>query len=134
MKRVLETCLYGTDLDAMEAFYGGLLGLQKQSREGDRHVFFRLDDGMLLIFNPDETVKPPPPHAFPVPTHGASGRGHVCFGAEADALDDLRRIFEDAGIAIDADFRWPNGARSVYVRDPAGNSVEFAEQRLWGFD
>ena len=41
-----------------------------------------------------------------------------------------------AGVAIEADFRWPGGdgvpgARSIYVRDPAGNSVEFAEPRLW---
>ena len=27
--------------------------------------------------------------------------------------------------------RWPNGARSIYVRDPAGNSLEFAEPALW---
>ena len=26
---------------------------------------------------------------------------------------------------------WPNGARSLYFRDPAGNSVEIAEPRLW---
>jgi len=38
-----------------------------------------------------------------------------------------------ARIAIEADFEWPGGGRSVYVRDPAGNSVEFAEARIWGF-
>ena len=51
-KRKQWTPVYGTDLDAMETFYGGLLGFEKQSREGDRHVFFRLDDSMLLVFNP----------------------------------------------------------------------------------
>lgn len=131
---VLETCLYGGDLDAMEGFYGGLVGLERQSREGDRHVFFRLSDGMLLIFNPAETVKPPSPGSrFPVPTHGAEGAGHVCFRADGATLDGWRARFEAAGIAIDADFCWPNGARSLYVRDPAGNSVEFAEPRLWNF-
>ena len=30
-----------------------------------------------------------------------------------------------------ADFQWPNGARSIYFRDPAGNSIEIAEPRLW---
>jgi catechol 2,3-dioxygenase-like lactoylglutathione lyase family enzyme len=38
-----------------------------------------------------------------------------------------------AGVAIEADFRWPNGARSIYVRDPAGTSVELAERPLWRF-
>ena len=39
---------------------------------------------------------------------------------------------EEAGVAIEADFRWPNGARSIYFRDPAGNSLEIAEPKLWG--
>ena len=26
---------------------------------------------------------------------------------------------------------WPGGGQSFYVRDPAGNSVEFAEARIW---
>ena len=37
----------------------------------------------------------------------------------------------DSGIAIESDFHWPHGPRSVYVRDPAGNSVEFADPALW---
>ena len=35
------------------------------------------------------------------------------------------------GIAIEADFEWPNGGRSIYVRDPAGNSVELADPAIW---
>ncbi len=38
---------------------------------------------------------------------------------------------EAEGVAIEADFRWPNGARSLYFRDPAGNSLECAEAKLW---
>lgn len=34
--------------------------------------------------------------------------------------------------AIEADFFWPNGARSIYFRDPSGNSIEFAEPSIWG--
>ena len=37
-----------------------------------------------------------------------------------------------AGMTIEADFRWPNGARSLYFRDPAGNSVEIVDPGLWG--
>lgn len=129
--RVLETALYAADLDAAEAFYGGILGLPRLTRHADRHVFFRLDGAMLLIFNPAETVHPPAAGALPVPPHGALGPGHVAFAADAAELDALRARLEAAGIAIEADFAWPNGARSLYVRDPAGNSVEFAEPRLW---
>ena len=128
---VLEAALYATDLDAAEAFYGRLLGLELIVRAGSRHVFFRAGPTVVLIFNPDETERPGANPDLPVPPHGARGPGHLCLAATAAALDRLVRHLEAAGVAIEADFRWPNGARSVYVRDPAGNSVEFAEPRLW---
>ena len=133
---ILETALYAADLDAAEAFYSGVIGLAKRSRAGDRHVFFGLRDAMLLVFNPAETAQPPAGGALPVPPHGAHGPGHVAFAASAAELDRWRVRLEAAGVAIEADFRWPGGdgvpgARSIYVRDPAGNSVEFAEPRLW---
>ena len=65
------------------------------------------------------------------PAHGARGSGHVCFRAEAPELDHWRVHLEHAEVAIEADFEWPGGGRSIYVRDPAGNSVEFAEPRIW---
>jgi catechol 2,3-dioxygenase-like lactoylglutathione lyase family enzyme len=131
--RILETALYAADLDAAERFYGGVLGLPRVTRAGNRHVFFRLAEAMLLVFNPAETVKPPHDPTMPVPPHGATGPGHVAFAADAAALDRWHARLTAAGVAIEADFRWPNGARSIYVRDPAGNSVELAEPRLWDF-
>lgn len=127
---ILETCLYAPDLDAAEAFYGGFLGLRRHVRAGTRHVFFRCGGQMLLIFNPDETVAEDPDAAFPVPAHGAVGPGHVCF--RCTDPEAMRAALVAANHPIDADFRWPGGARSVYTRDPAGNSVEFAEPALWG--
>lgn len=128
---ILETAIYASDLDAAEAFYGGVLGLDRISRGGNRYVFFRAGDGVFLVFNPDETAQPAAPGGLPVPVHGAHGPGHVCFRTPAADLDGLARRLAGAGVAIEADFLWPNGARSVYVRDPAGNSVEFADPSLW---
>ncbi|WP_439625657.1 VOC family protein [Shinella sp.] len=131
LEGILETALYADDLDAAEAFYGGLLGLKKITRQANRHVFFRCGAGVLLIFNPQETVVPPPAHAFPVPVHGATGPGHVCFRVPGPELDFWVEKLVEAGITIEADFCWPNGARSIYFRDPAGNSLECAEPGLW---
>ncbi len=52
LEGILETALYADDLDAAEAFYGSVLGLEKITRAGNRHVFFRCGSGVLLIFNP----------------------------------------------------------------------------------
>jgi catechol 2,3-dioxygenase-like lactoylglutathione lyase family enzyme len=131
--RVLETALYAADLDAAERFYAGVLGLERVARGGDRHVFFRCGEGMLLVFNPERTRAADPGDAATAPPHGATGPGHVCFAADAAALERWRARLAAAQVAIEADVRWPGGARSLYVRDPAGNSVEFAEPRLWGF-
>lgn len=130
---VLETVIYLQDLAAAEDFYSRLLGLTPYARAEGRHIFFKLENQMLLIFNPEATRKPAG-GSLPVPTHGASGEGHVCFSANPLGIDTWRhRLVDDMGLAIEADFEWPNGGRSIYVRDPAGNSVEFAEPRIWGF-
>jgi catechol 2,3-dioxygenase-like lactoylglutathione lyase family enzyme len=130
---ILETSLYVGSIGEARDFYGGLLGLEEVTAVEGRHVFYRCGHGMLLLFVAVETVKPPGNPKMPVPAHGATGQGHACFSATADELDLWAEAFAENGIEVEADFCWPNGARSIYVRDPSGNSVEFAEPRLWGF-
>jgi catechol 2,3-dioxygenase-like lactoylglutathione lyase family enzyme len=130
---ILESALYVTDLAAAEAFYGDVLGLERISRVEGRHVFFRCGPGVLLLFDADATRQSPPADAkLPVPSHGAHGPGHVCFAATAEEIIRWKAALAARGIAIEADFEWPGGGRSIYFRDPAGNSLEFAEPRLWG--
>ncbi|MGL4279715.1 MAG: VOC family protein [Albidovulum sp.] len=128
----LESSLYARDLDAAEAFYAGTLGLGVVMRQKGRHVFFRSGASILLVFDPRATAGGPPPDSrLPVPGHGATGPGHYCLSVAREEMDRWRAYLEASGVAIEADFLWPNGARSIYVRDPAGNSVEFAEPVLW---
>lgn len=127
---ILETSLYAEDLGAAEEFYSGLLGLRVVARVEGRHLFLRAGTGMLLVFDPRVTARPAS-GALPVPAHGARGPGHICFALGTAELAAMAERLMTAGIALEADFQWPNGARSIYVRDPAGNSVEFAEPALW---
>ena len=128
---ILETVLYAEDLDEARSFYRDTLGLLCTQEEEGRHIFFRCGDQMLLIFNPKKTIEQNSA-GIPVPPHGAFGGGHICFRATASELHHWRQRFENQGIAIEADFEWPRGGRSIYIRDPAGNSIEFAEPRIWG--
>ena len=128
---ILETALYARDLVAMEEFYSGLVRLDVIARVEGRHVFYRVGPGVLLVFNPDATEVPSGNPDLPVPVHGARGEGHVCFAASREEIEGWRQRFFAAGVEVEAEFDWPNGARSLYVRDPVGNSVEFAEPRLW---
>lgn len=128
---ILETAIYAADLGAAEAFYGGVLGLPVIVKVPGRHVFFRVGAGVLLVFNPDATEVASGNPALPVPVHGARGPGHVCFAASRQEIEGWRNRLTAAGVAVEAEFDWPNGAHSLYLRDPAGNSVEFADPRLW---
>ncbi len=130
---VLESALYVTDLGAAESFYRDILRLSVIARVDGRHVFFRCGQGVLLLFDAEATKQPPAPGAkLPVPPHGTTGQGHLCFAAEAEEIDDWKRNLVKQGVTIEADFEWPSGGRSIYFRDPSGNSIEFAEPRIWG--
>jgi catechol 2,3-dioxygenase-like lactoylglutathione lyase family enzyme len=136
---ILESAIYAEDLDAAEDFYGRVMGLDRLTRAEGRHVFFRCGQGVLLVFNPAATSTPPAADSrLPVPPHGARGQGHLCFAATADEIVSWKTHLEAHGVAIEADFHWPagkdepRGGRSIYFRDPAGNSIEFAEPRIWG--
>lgn len=131
---ILETILYADDLEEMARFYRDVLGLEPTAQPTTRQVFFRLGEQMLLIFNPNATREPLPPVGLPIPRHGMTGQGHVCFRATADEIVAWRAHLEQKGVAIESDFEWPGGGRSIYFRDPAGNSVEFAEARIWGME
>ena len=125
---ILEAVLYATDLNAIEHFYEKCLGFDKITRHSNRHVFFRCQSSVFLIFNPEETQKTSQSREF---IHGSTGPGHICFAANNDELEYWKKRFHDKGIDLESEFVWPNGARSLYIRDPAGNSIEFAEPHLW---
>lgn len=127
---LLETAIYADDIDAAETFYREVFGLTVVSKVAGRFVFFRCGAQMLLVFNPEMSMRADP--AIAIPRHGARGAGHFCFRArDAEEVGQWRDHFTALGIAIEHDHIWPNGAHSVYIRDPAGNSVEVGEAALW---
>ncbi|GGH56887.1 lactoylglutathione lyase [Frigidibacter albus] len=128
---ILETVIYGADPQAVAAFYTRLFGLEPVQSVPGRFAFLRCGGQMLLIFNPDATRDPD--HQNGIPAHGATGPGHLCFRAEtAEELEGWRARLAELGIGIEHEQVWKSGARSVYLRDPAGNSVEIAEAAIWG--
>ena len=121
---ILEAAIYAPDLDAAERFYGGLLGLERLMRAGDRHVFYRLGETILLVFNPEETPKPPPEGAPPVPPHGARGEGHVCFAASDAEITAIRARLEAAGVVPERRTNSESARRLVWtvLQELAGRS------------
>lgn len=130
---VLESALYCPDLDAAERFYHGVLGLEVLTRQVGRHVFLRCGHGVVLLFNPDATADPATPTGGPlVPRHGAHGPGHLAFRLPERDIERWQAHLAAAQVLVEAEVRWPQGGYSLYVRDPAGNSIELATAALWG--
>ena len=119
--------MYVDDLDVAERFYTDVLGLEIRDR-GELYRAFGCGDGVLLLFDPDRSSRP----GRAVPSHGARGAGHLAFGVADDELDSWRGHLEASGVAIESEVEWSSGGRSIYFRDPAGNSLELAPPTLWG--
>jgi catechol 2,3-dioxygenase-like lactoylglutathione lyase family enzyme len=132
---VLETSLYVDDLEDAERFYHDVMGLEAFAKVPGRHVFFRCGAAVLLVFHPGSTAKEVAKVGdVSIPLHGALGPGHVAFAvgdADLEAwIDRLTRHEVD----VEAEVTWPGGGRSIYFRDPAGNSLELASPRIWGIE
>ena len=125
---VIETSIYAEDLAAAEAFYAQVLGLPLLGREEGRHLFFGVGPAsMLLVFDPSVTIV-----GDVMTPHGAHGPGHVALGVATTSLDAWRERLRSHGVAIEREITWPRGGRSLYFRDPAGNSIEIITPGVWG--
>jgi catechol 2,3-dioxygenase-like lactoylglutathione lyase family enzyme len=126
IRGVYETVLYADDVRSLVGFYEATVGLRQIEAPDDHSAAFRLEDGgVLLVFDPARTSAP---GRF-VPPHGTTGDGHVAF--RVDDLDAVTDGLGDNGVEIEREITWPSGGRSIYIRDPAGNSVEFVEGEIW---
>ena len=125
---VIETSIYAEDLAAAEAFYAQVVGLPLLGREEGRHLFFGVGTAnMLLVFDPRATIV-----GGVMTAHGAHGPGHVALGVETNSLDAWRERLARHDVAIEKEIAWPRGGRSLYFRDPAGNSIEIITRGVWG--
>jgi catechol 2,3-dioxygenase-like lactoylglutathione lyase family enzyme len=125
---LLETAVYGKDLAAMERFYVEVMGLEPVARTPGRNVVLRCGHAAVILFDPSASIRA----GGTFPPHGAPGFGHIAFVAQEDELPAWRARFAAAGVKVETEVVWPSGGHSLYVRDPAGNSVELAPPTLWG--
>ena len=129
LDQILETCLYVNDLKASRHFYESRLGLDFHSEAEGRHVFFRLGNGMFLLFNAAATRSAD----SDFPPHGSAGTGHAAFHVPPEDIPQWRQRLQDIGIPIEKEWTWPNGAISIYFRDPSDNLLEITVASLWGY-
>jgi catechol-2,3-dioxygenase len=129
INKIVETCVYSSDLGSMKKFYVDILGLSLVEEEKDKLIFLKAGKSMLLVFNPNKTSI----DNDKLPTHGAATPpASIHFAMEIEESDYQRwkELLTKNNISIEKEVDW-NGTKSLYFRDPAGNLVELITPGEW---
>lgn len=124
IKGLGEIALRVNSLDTMQKFYQQVVGLEVLNRSDDA-VFLKVAEGygghtqVLVLFDRSKQSD----------YSGIDARkstvDHIAFEIDLADFESEKRRLEDTGIPLTtAEHAWVNW-RSLYVRDPEGNQVEF---------
>lgn len=130
IKKVVETCIYSSDLQSMKNFYAGILGLSVIQEEQDKLIFLKAGKSMLLVFDPMVTRS----NNGSLPVHGALTPPsciHFAMEIEEREYHASKQLLTNNRIAIEKEVTWNSQAKSIYFRDPAGNLVELITPGGW---
>jgi catechol-2,3-dioxygenase len=130
INKVVETCIYSSDLESMKKFYVEIIGLSVIQEERDKLIFLRAGKSMLLIFDPLRTSI----NNESLPTHGAMtppSSIHFAMEIEEEEYPRCKEHLGRNGIAIQKEVNWDGKTKSLYFRDPAGNLVELITSGGW---
>jgi catechol 2,3-dioxygenase-like lactoylglutathione lyase family enzyme len=126
IRQIKETCIYCRDLEAVKAFYAGLLGLEIISHVPGKHIFFRAGSSVLLCFDPEDSRKKVSP-----PAHYSTGPYHFAFEVAASEYEAHKAAIRQLAIPIIDEVKWQSGQESFYFEDPAGNVLEIVPVGIW---
>lgn len=126
---VHETVLYAIDVLAAAEFYQTVLGMRLLANPDQNSAALRLPEGdaVLLLFNPTYAAT----QGRGVPTHGATGAGHVALRVEPGSLPNWAHHVRSHGVPVELERTWQRGGASLYFRDPSNNSVELVDGQIW---
>ena len=130
INKVVETCIYSSDLESMKKFYVGILGLSVIQEEEDKLIFLKAGKSVLLIFDPLQTSI----NNDKLPTHGAMtppSSIHFAMEIEEQEYQPCKELLARNGIVIEKDIKWNSNTKSLYFRDPSGNLVELITRGGW---
>jgi catechol 2,3-dioxygenase-like lactoylglutathione lyase family enzyme len=132
VKAIGEVAIRVNDLDGMRRFYEEVIGLEVM-RRFPKAVFFRITDGYkghvqaLVLF--DRRGEPGGPRIHRSTPAGVSQErstlDHIAFEIDLSSYQAERQRLERLGLSVESvELEWA-GWRSLYIKDPEGNTVEF---------
>jgi catechol 2,3-dioxygenase-like lactoylglutathione lyase family enzyme len=131
IRGVLETAVYSDDLARAQAFYGGVLGLERVLDTPRMLTYAVAPAEVLLVFKRGATREDSVTAEGVIPGHHSVGPAHFAFAIDAADYEAWKAYLVNAGIQIHSETNWSRGGRSLYFDDPDGNVVELATPGLW---
>lgn len=132
IRRVYEACLYVDDLEENAHFYETVLGLTVVSR-GPRLIAMAAGEGThVLLFRRGASSRGIPTPNGDIPPHDGTGPVHMALAVDPASMPALESRLAEAGVQVESRVKWSSGGTSLYVRDPAGHSIELAPPGIWG--
>lgn len=128
---ILETAIYVEDLARSADFYKRLFGFETLLDSDRLHALNVAGRNVLLLFLKGGTREPVIMPGGIIPPHDGSGRLHFAFSIDASDVDSWRHKLETERIPIEGRVDWPQGAVSLYFRDPDGHLVELITPGWW---
>lgn len=123
---ITEVCLYSSDLGLSKEFYESKLGFKLIS-ESDSHVFFKVKNQVLLIFDPEQSKD-----QEQLPAHFAHGNQHIAFEVYPGDYEGWKEKLGKLGIEIIKEHYWGKSKlRSFYFCDPDSHVLEILEGNIW---
>jgi catechol 2,3-dioxygenase-like lactoylglutathione lyase family enzyme len=119
LRKIKETCLYVNNLVEAKRFYHEILELPLISYIPGKHLFLRVGESVLLLFNPEDSKLKLSP-----PAHFGGGEQHFAFEINDEEYETAKQEIKSKGIKIIDEVLWQSGKKSFYFKDPAGNVLE----------
>lgn len=119
VKQVAHTCIFARDLDAVEAFYRDVIGIERKFdfKRGDKRIGFYLDFGnrtFVEVFLKGEAR-----------FEETNQINHICF--ETDDLDGFIAHVKSKGVDISEKKLGADGTFQAWLADPSGVKLEIFE-------
>jgi catechol 2,3-dioxygenase-like lactoylglutathione lyase family enzyme len=134
LNRILETSLYVEDLDRSARFYAQIFGFEVMLQDDRMCAMAVPHRQVLLLFRKGASATPSKSPVGFIPPHDADGRQHLCWSITHDMLGQWQNYLKAMGVVVETRLDWPQGASSLYFRDPDGHSLELSTSGLWPND